>query len=115
MSESSGGYEAAEVGRFRRLPFGWRVVVAAFTLVAVLLSINQLFNLHLLVGYTMLDNAYLYLLLGLLVPQVYLTFPAYKGADLDRVPWYDALLFLVMAGVCIYFFAVARLILSDGW
>jgi TRAP transporter 4TM/12TM fusion protein len=115
MSESSGGFEAAEVGRFRRLSFGWRVVVVALTTVAVLLSINQLFNLHLLVGFTMLDNAYLYLLLGLLVPQVYLTFPAYKGASLDRVPWYDAVLFVVLAGVCAYFFAASRLILSEGW
>ena len=115
MSESSGSFEAAEVGRFRRLPFGWRMVVVAFTTVSVLLSINQLFNLHLLVGYTMLDNAYLYLLLGLLVPQVYLTFPAYKGASLDRVPWYDVALFVTLAGVCVYFFSCSRLILSDGW
>jgi TRAP transporter 4TM/12TM fusion protein len=115
MSESSGSFEAAEAGRFRRLPFGWRVVVVAATTVAILLSINQLFNLHLLVGYTMLDNAYLYLLLGLLVPQVYLTFPAYKGASLDRVPWYDALLFVALAGVCGYFFTCSREILSDGW
>ena len=115
MTESSGGMEAAEPGRFCRVPFGWRMVIVAFTVVAILFSINQLFNLHLFVGYTLLDNAYLYILIGLLVPQVYLTFPAYKGASPDRVPWYDAVLFFALFGICGYFLLVSRAILAEGW
>ena len=115
MTESSGAFETAELIRFRRLPFGWRMVIAAFTSLAILFSINQLFNLHLLIGYTILDNGYLYILIGLLVPQVYLTFLPYKGADLHRVPWYDVVLFLTMVGVCGYFLFVSRAILAEGW
>lgn len=115
MSESSGSVEAAELSRLRHLPFGWRMVVVGFTTVAILFSINQLFNLHLFVGYTLLDNAYLYILIGLLVPQVYLTFPAYKGAAPDRVPWYDAVLFFALFGISGYFLLVSRAILAEGW
>jgi len=106
---------AAEVGRFRRLPLPWRVVVVAFTTVAVLLSVNQLFNLGLFVGYTILDNGYLYLLLGLLVSLVYVIFPPAKGVTMDRVPWYDTALFAAVIGICLYFVANSRLILSEGW
>lgn len=106
---------AAEVGRFRRLPFPWRMVVVVFTTLAVLLSVNQLFNLGLLVGYTILDNGYLYLLLGLLVSLVFVIFPPVKGVTTDRVPWYDIALFAAVVGICLYFVVNSRLILSEGW
>jgi len=115
MSESSGSFDAAEAGRFRRLPFGWRMVVVGFTTVAILFSINQLFNLHLFIGVTLLDNGYLYLLVGLLVPQVYLVFPPYKGAALDHVPWYDVVLFVALVGICGYFLSVSWAIVAEGW
>lgn len=105
----------AEVGRFRRLPFGWRMVVVSFTTIAVLLSVNQLFNLGLFVGYTILDNGYLYLLIALLVSLAFLIFPPFKGAVADRVPWYDMILFATLIGVCVYFASNSRLILSEGW
>jgi len=111
----AGASAAVEVGRFRRLPFAWRMVVVAFTTLAVLLSVNQLFNLGLLVGYTILDNGYLYLLIGSLVSLVFLIFPAYKGASVDRVPWYDIVLFAAVLGDSLYFLANSRLILSEGW
>ena len=106
---------AVEIARYRRLPFAWRMVVVGFTTAAVLLSVNQIFNLGLFVQYTILDNGYLYMLVGLLVSLVFLVFPPTKRAALDRVPWYDILLFAGMVGICGYYTANARLILSEGW
>ena len=117
MSQASDAAEpaAAEASRFRQLPFGWRMVVVAFTTIAVLLSVNQLFNFRLFIGYVILDNGYLYLLIGLLVPLVFLIFPPTKTAVRDRVPWYDVVLFFALVGVCAYFLVNSRLILSEGW
>ncbi|MGH6620561.1 MAG: TRAP transporter permease, partial [Alphaproteobacteria bacterium] len=55
------------------------------------------------------------IMIGLLVPQVYLTFPPYTGAALDRVPWYDVVLFVALFGICGYFLFVSRAILAEGW
>src|SRR3546814_15552702 len=66
-------------------------------------SSDLLFNLQFFVGYVILDNGYLYLLLGLLLSLVFLVFPAARSAPFDRVPWYDGLLFLATVAVCGYF------------
>src|SRR3546814_13583382 len=76
-----------EAFRYRRLPPPWQVVVTLFTTLAVFLAVNQLFNLQFFVGQVILNNGYLYLLLGLLLSLVFLLFPAARSAPFDRVPW----------------------------
>src|SRR3546814_11433087 len=63
-------------------------------------SSDLLFNLQFFVGYVILDNGYLYLLLGLLLSLVFLIFPAARSAPFDRVPWYDGLLFQIGRASC---------------
>ena len=85
------------------------------TCLAVFLSVNQLFNLNFFVGYTLLDNHYQYALVALLVPLVFLIFPASDGAARDHVPWYDIVLFAVTLLTVGYFFVIAEEILDRGW
>ncbi len=85
------------------------------TILVVLLAINHLFNLRFFVGYAWLDTEYQYALVGLLVPLVFLIFPASSKASLDKVPWYDMLLALAMFCLALYFFSNAEKIIDYGW
>ncbi len=82
---------------------------------AIFLALNKILNLGFLVNYTLLDNAYLYLLSALLVGTVFLFLPAHANARTDAVPWYDALLYLLSVGVFCYFSFNAYRILSEAW
>jgi TRAP transporter 4TM/12TM fusion protein len=106
--------QAAE-RRHRSLPLGWRVVVGASGLTAVLLSLNKIMNLGFFAGVTLLDNAYLYLLCALLVGLVFLFLPATARASRESVPWYDALLYALSAIVFGYFASNAGRILQEAW
>jgi len=101
--------------RHRRLSLGWQICLLASTTVAIGLSINHLFNLGFFVGYTLLDNHYQYGLIALFVPFTFIIIPAYGGAPIDRVPWYDALLFLATLGVVGFFVVNSQKIIDLGW
>ncbi|MEO8248399.1 MAG: TRAP transporter fused permease subunit, partial [Burkholderiales bacterium] len=101
--------------RHRTLPPLWRGVVVVSGVAAVLLSLNKILNLGFFVNYTLLDNAYLYLLCALLVGIVFLFLPASSKARIDKVPWYDVLLYLLSLGVFIYFAFNAHKILTEAW
>jgi TRAP transporter 4TM/12TM fusion protein len=106
---------AAAERRHRSLPLGWRIVVGAAGFAAVVVSLNKILNLGFLVGVTLLDNAYLYLLCALLVGLVFLFLPATAGASRERVPWYDALLYVLSVIVFGYFAFNAHRILQEAW
>ncbi|MGH1423893.1 MAG: TRAP transporter permease [Pseudooceanicola sp.] len=80
-----------------------RWIIVSFTLAAITISINQLFNLR-IGGYSMLDGMYLNLLAGLFLSLTFLTFRA-RGGFSTTVPWYDWLIFaftLVVAGYMVW-------------
>ncbi|MEX1035147.1 MAG: TRAP transporter fused permease subunit [Sneathiella sp.] len=104
-----------ELARHRSLSFGWMAIVIAVTVVVITLAINQLFNIGFFIGYSWLDNEYQYALFGLLVPIVFLIFPASVKSAMDKVPWYDALLAAVTFGLLVFFFMNAERILDNGW
>ena len=87
----------------------------AATVVAVLLAVNQLFNLGFFVGQVLLENHYQYALMGMLVPLVFLVFPASSKASVDRVPWYDIALAGLTFAAILFFFVQAENILDRGW
>ena len=101
--------------RQRTLPPFWRAVVIASGVLSIVLALNKLLNLGFFVGYTLLDNAYLYALAALLVGIVFLVLPASGRARRDAVPWYDALLYLLCFGVFGYFAFNANRILQEAW
>lgn len=90
-----------------------RWLIAAGTLVAIGVAVNQLFNLR-LGGYAMLEGMYLYVLAGIFLG---ITFICYRvrGGVSPRIPWYDWILAgaaLVVAG---FFVATAGESRDNGW
>ena len=90
-----GNLQEAEVTRVRVLQGGWRWALVVATAATILLCINQQFSLRFFIGYTQLNTEYFYLLILLMLPFTFVIFPGTASAPLERVSWYDALLFAV--------------------
>lgn len=105
----------AETTRVRALSGPWRWLLMASALVTILLCINQQFTLRFLVGFTPLNTEYYYALLLVTLPFVFLVFPSGERASVDRVPWYDALLFVATAALAVYLLMHIRKAAELGW
>ncbi len=90
-----------------------RWVIVVFTLFAISVAVNQLFNLR-IGGYSMLEGMYLYVLAGLFLSLTFVTFRAYGPASPD-VPWYDWVLFGLTLLITGFFIATAGESLDGGW
>ena len=101
--------------RIRPLSGFWKMVVILLGALSLGLALNQLLNLGFLVGYVLIDTAYLYFLAALLVAPVFLYVPATKQSARDRVPWYDAVCFVLTVIVFSYFAINTRRIISEAW
>ena len=101
--------------RHRTLSPLWRGVLVISGVAAIVLALNKILNLGFFVGYTQLENAYLYVLCALLVGPVFLFLPAGAKARQDAVPWYDVLLYLACVAVFGYFGFHSHRILSEAW
>jgi TRAP transporter 4TM/12TM fusion protein len=106
---------AAMEQRYRDLTGFWRLVLIGCAVLAVLISIYQLFNLGRFGGFVAIETQYYFALMAVLLPVAFVIFPAWKGAPADRVPWYDLLLLLAALGVNIYFLYYAAAIVDLGW
>ncbi|WP_258869613.1 TRAP transporter permease [Paracoccus thiocyanatus] len=100
--------------RHRELPPIVQAVFAIASLAAVLLAINQLFNLNAF-GVVLIDSQYLYVLSGLFMALTFLGFPAFKRQDRNRIPWYDIVLAAASFAVALYFTATSQRSLAEGW
>jgi TRAP transporter 4TM/12TM fusion protein len=109
------GLNEAEVTRVRTLTGFWRWALIVFTAATIALCINQQFTLRFFVGYTQLNTEYFYLLIALMLPFTFLIFPATSTAPLDRIPWYDLLLFAITFAASIYLMQFIRAAASNGW
>ena len=87
--------------RYREISELWQLVMAVLTACSILLAINQIFNLGFFVGYVMLDSRYMYLITGVMLCMVFITFPASKKS-LGHVPWYDVAIMLMIVIVFSY-------------
>ncbi len=105
----------AETMRIRSLSGGWKALLVTWTVVTLLLCINQQFNLRFFVGFTFLNTEYYYLIVGLLLPLVFIMFPASEKADLYRVPWYDVVLLIATTAVSLYIMSNVREAAAMGW
>src|SRR6266436_5970787 len=107
--------QEAEVTRVRTLRGGWRWALIVATAVVILLCINQQFSLRFFIGYTQLNTEYFYLLIALMLPFTFLIFPGTETAPLDRVPWYDLLLFAATFAASIWLMLNVRKAAQFGW
>ena len=93
-------------------PLRW--LFLTFSLVAIASAILTNFYLSLF-GWTFSGTGYLFFLLALYLPLVFLAFPPTKGASRDKIPWYD-LLFAALSFISAFFcFTHSLDILTMGW
>ncbi len=74
-------------------------------------------NFHLSIGgINFVNNGYLYVLLGLYLPLVFLLFPAAKTEkQLQRIPWYDILIGAAVLVSCTYLVWNSSTMVMMGW
>lgn len=106
--------DAPLIGRYRELSSRWRTIMALSTGAATLLAINQIFAFGFFVGSVMLDSRYLYLITGIMLSMVFITFPANRS-NRDTVPWYDIAIILVIVVIFSYFAWNAERIVLEAW
>ena len=109
------GPQEAEVTRVRRPRGFWRWLLITLTAATILLCINQQFNLRFFVGFTQLNTEYFYLLIVLMLPFTFILFPGSETASLEKVPWYDVLLYLATAASGIHLMLNIRSSAELGW
>jgi len=106
--------EKINIKKHREFTGPVRLVFLIFTLVAVSAAIFTNFYLS-IGGWTFSAHGYLFFLLALFIPLVFIAFPASKHAPKDKIPWFDyvlALLSFVSAMYCAYH---GNDILMQGW
>ena len=100
--------------RYRELPAPWRMVMAVMTACAIFLAMNQIFNFGFGIGYVMLDSRYMYIITGVMLAMVFITFPASKHSP-THVPWYDIAIMAVIAVIFSYYAFYAERIVLEAW
>ena len=105
----------ASLDRLRPLKGIWRTLFLTFTAVGVLLSVNQIYNLKMFAEVVILDNSYLYLLLGIFFSIVFLIFPATAKSSREVIPWYDYVFFATALAISCYFSWNGLRSLEEGW
>lgn len=105
----------AETMRTRSLSGVWRWLLIGLTAITIFLCINQQFTLRFFVGFTPLNTEYFYLLILCMLPFTFVIFPGSGKARLDRVAWYDTLLFAGTAVASAYLMVNIRKAAELGW
>ena len=105
----------SEATRIRTLQGFWRWLLVITTAATIFLCFNQQFTLRFFVGVTQLNTEYFYLLILLMLPFTFLIFPGSSRASADRVPWYDALLFMATIAAGLYLMLNVRKAAELGW
>ena len=74
---------AATEIRFRRLTPFWKWLLIALSVVSVIFSAYQVFNLGRFTGYVPIENLYFYAIVALLLPTAFIVFPFRGASDRD--------------------------------
>lgn len=104
-----------ELTRTRQLPRFWQVVIVLTTLVSVGLAMNQIFAWRFFIGWTMIEAQFLYAIVAIMFGTVFIVFPAAKRQRRDRVPWYDALMFIASLAIGAYAVWFSNDIVDQAW
>ncbi len=109
------GPAEAETMRTRNLTGAWRWLLVGLTALTIFLCINQQFSLRFFVGFTPLNTEYFYLLILCMLPFTFVIFPGSAKASLNRVAWYDVMLFVGTAAASFYLMINIRKAAELGW
>ncbi len=89
----------------------WIIIVLTF--LGCVITINQIFNIGIF-GFRPVSNSYLYLLLGIFQPIVFLMFP-FNGRYKEKIFYPDIIAAITIFFIGIYFSINAENILMSGW
>lgn len=92
---------SAGQARYRELARPLRFIFYLFSGLSVLLAVDYLFSLG-IGGFFPSEWQYYFLLIGLILPWVFLFLPFRKGR-VGKIPWYDFTAALLVCGISIYF------------
>ena len=115
MSQAENTYFDGEAAPTRAIQGTATIMVRLLTLALLLLGINQTFNIGSMFHFTLLENQYLYAVLALTIPMVFLLFPGSKpvpGKGPGVLDWALCVVAFVALG---YFFLNAYNIILGGW
>jgi TRAP transporter 4TM/12TM fusion protein len=86
------------------------------TSITVALGIFYIFGLS-ISGFSFMNWTYYYLLMGLLLPFVFLSFPMFPTTkeNAGKIPWYDAAAAISAFAIPVYFATIATEIDNQGW
>lgn len=101
--------------RTRKLPVSWRVMMIVWTVLAILLTLNQQFTLRFFMDVTLLDTEYYWALVGFLLPLAFIIYPPKPGVHADHMPLYDIALFLLTTAITVVLIATSRQSALEGW
>ena len=104
-----------ELTRTRQLPRFWQVIIVLTTLVSVGLAMNQIFAWRFFIGWTMIEAQFLYAIVAIMFGTVFIVFPTTRRQRRDRVPWYDALMFLASLAIGAYAVWFSNDIVDQAW
>jgi len=104
----------ADASRHRHVTSFWRAILCGGACVSLVLSLYIIFNIGSIVGYVPFETQYFYALQGILIPIVFLVFPATK-VNTSRIPVYDIALAALAFAVFAYFTMSGREITNSGW
>jgi TRAP transporter 4TM/12TM fusion protein len=115
MREGERAATAAEISAQRSLTPLVQFFVVLGAVGSVFLSAYTIFGLGPIMGwYVPLETQYFYVMLGLLIPVVFLVYPMHAGAK-DHTPWYDVALALIACFIPFYFAYKGDQMLNEGW
>ncbi len=102
-------------GRFRSLTgfYMWPLRVA--TTILVFLAVNQAFNFHFFLGYTLLSNKYMYSILIIVIPSIFVLIPFSSSGSKLAVPKVDLILVLLSVIILSWFIANSYDMMANGW
>jgi TRAP transporter 4TM/12TM fusion protein len=101
--------------RFRRLTPFWKWLLIALSVTSIIFSGYQVFNLGMYTGYVPIENQYFYVIVALLLPTAFIVFPISGKAAHGGMTWYDVVLFLATAAICLVFVYYSIDMLDEGW
>jgi TRAP transporter 4TM/12TM fusion protein len=102
----------AETTRYESLPTFLKVLFIVLSSVGMGLAVFRIFHLSIM-GYTLLDYGYYYLLFAIYLSCAFLILPARKKDR--RVPWFDLVAITLIFGIAFYFFLNSWEIMIRGW
>ena len=116
MSEASAeADQGSGLARTRRLSGGWRLLLLVWTAASMYLCFNQQFTLRFFADVTLLDTEYFWAIIALLLPLAFVVYPLKPGLHVDRVPFYDVLLFAGSTALSVGMILTARDAAANGW